>query len=198
LSFKIKENIMGQPVEVKQFFTVEEYLHLETSSETRHEFYKNELFPIEATTRKHNEIVQNLLFEMRPFFRAKGCSVFTETLKVEAIKDVYYPYPDLVLTCDPDDTNPQIITSPILIVEVQSSSTYRHDHAFKWSNYRKMPSLRYYVMIAQDEISVELYSRKSNTSLWSYQEFTSLDDILHFELLDFQLDIKIIYDSVLP
>jgi Uma2 family endonuclease len=192
----LKFCIMGRPAEEKKYFTVEEYLQFEEVSETRHEFYKNELFPIESTTRRHNSIVNNIMIAMRPTFRNKGCDVFTEAVKVEVLKNVYYPYPDLVLTCDPDDTHQQMVKSPILIVEVESPSTTQHDHSFKWSQYRKIPSLRYYMMVAQDEISIELYSRNSNISIWTYQEFTSLDDVLYFEVIDFHLDVKTIYEMI--
>ncbi len=187
---------MGHPAEEKKYFTVEEYLQFEEKSEIRHEFYKNELFPIEATTRRHNEIVQNILFALRAYFREKGCKIFSEAVKVEVLKNIYYPYPDLVLTCDPEDTHQQMVKSPILIVEVESPGTAQHDHTFKWSQYRKIPSLRYYLMVTQNQISVELYSRNSNTTLWAYQEFSSLDDIIHFESLDFQIDMKTIYELI--
>ncbi len=196
LSLPTKLRIMGHPIKEKKHFRVEEYLQFEEESEIRHEFYNNELFPIEATTRRHNEIVQNILFALRAIIRAKGCKIFSEAVKVEVLKNIYYPYPDVVLTCDPEDTHQQMIKSPVLIVEVESPSTFQHDHTFKWMQYRKIPSLRYYMMVAQDSISVELYSRNSNTSLWAFQEFISLEDVLHFELLDFQLSLSTIYELI--
>lgn len=187
---------MGQAAEEKKYYTVEEYLQYEEESEFRSEFYKGELFPIEATTRRHSNIVLNVATTLRTTLRAQGCDIVTENVKVEVIKNVYYPYPDVVLTCDPDDNHTLIIKKPTLIVEVLSPSTSDYDKSFKWKQYRKITSLRYYMMISQDEISVELFSRSDNQSLWSFQEFADIQDIIHLKNPDFDLKLSAIYELI--
>ena len=51
--------IMGHPAEEKKYYTVEEYFQYEEESEFRSEFYKGELFPMAATSIRHNEIVKH-------------------------------------------------------------------------------------------------------------------------------------------
>jgi Uma2 family endonuclease len=187
---------MGRAAEIKKYYTVEEYLQFEEESEIRHEFYQNELFPIEAPTIRHNEIVHNLLFQFRPHFKAEGCKVMTENVKLEAEKNEYYPYPDLMLTCSPDDTHHLIVKYPILLAEVSSPGSIRDEHYFKWSYYRRLSSLRYYLIIAQNRVSVELFSRKTNTTIWTYQEFEDVEDIIHFDLLNFELPLSTIYEGI--
>lgn len=187
---------MGHPAEDKKHFTVEEYLQYEEESEFRNEFYKGELFPVEATTRRHNDIVFNLANIFRSTFRARGCYAYSESVKVEVIKGIYYPYPDAMLTCDPDDDNNLIIKNPVLIAEVLSPGTADHDKNFKWSQYRKMPSLRYYMIVSQSELLVEIFSRKDSKALWTLQYFTNIQDIIHFEYLDFELSLATIYEYV--
>jgi Uma2 family endonuclease len=187
---------MGQAAAEKKCYTVEEYLQHEEESEFRNEFYKGELFPIVATTQRHNDIVHNILFALRPHLRAKGCRIRTENVKLEVIKDVYYPYPDVMLSCDADDTHHLMIKKPILLIEVASPGTAAYDKSFKWKQYRKIPSLRYYMMVSQDEIYVELFSRNDHQSLWVFQEFDDIQDVISLKLLDFELKLSDIYESI--
>jgi Uma2 family endonuclease len=187
---------MGQAVEEKKYYSLAEYLQHEEESEFRSEFFNGELFPIEATTRRHNKIVHNLIRTFVPHFEPKGCEVFTENVKLEVIKDVYYPYPDLILTCDKDDNDSQIVKNPVLIVEVLSPSTADYDRGFKWLRYRKIPSLRYYLIVSQNDIMVEVFSRKDNTSLWTFQEYTDIHSVIQLESLDFDLPVSLVYERI--
>jgi Uma2 family endonuclease len=101
-----------------------------------------------------------------------------------------------MLTCDPDDNDNLIVKNPVLIAEVLSPSTADYDRGFKWLRYRKMPSLRYYMIVSQNEIMVEIFSRKNSNSLWTFQEYTDIQDIIHFENLNFELALSLIYERI--
>ena len=87
----------------KKYISVEEYFEMEKHSEIRHEYYDGEVFAMAGISLNHNEIIQNIAGILRPIFRPKGCKVLLESVKLEAIKHFYYPYPDLMLTCDAED-----------------------------------------------------------------------------------------------
>lgn len=187
---------MGHPLENKKYYTVEEYLQHEETSEFRSEYYKGELYPLMATTKQHNEIVLNIATKLRQHFRPKGCKVFSENVKVEVIKDVYYPYPDVVLSCDANDDDELLVKMPMLIVEVLSKSTSDHDKNFKWEHYRKIPTLRYYLLVSQSKASVECFARTSNIAIWTFQEFDDLSDIIQFPAFDFSISLSEIYEFI--
>jgi Uma2 family endonuclease len=191
-----KIHLMGQAAEEKKYYTLAEYLQHEEESEFRSEFFNGELFPIEATTRRHNNIVQNIASNLRSTFRTQNCEVVTENVKLEAIKGVYYPYPDVMLSCDPDDNDELIIKNPVLIVEVLSPSTADYDRGFKWLRYRKIPSLRYYLIVSQSDTMMEVFSRKDNTSLWTFQEYTDIQSLIRLEGLDFDLPMSLVYERI--
>jgi Uma2 family endonuclease len=99
--FVKKTIVMGESLE-KKSYTVEEYFALEETSEIRHEYFDGEIFAMAGGTLNHNRLTRKVanLIERQ----AKNhCAVFTENVKLEAIKDFYYPYPDVVLTCNPFD-----------------------------------------------------------------------------------------------
>ena len=61
-----------------KLFTVEEYIEFEETSEIRHEFHEGRLFPVEATSRVHNEIIQNAVALIRPVFLKRSCKIYHE------------------------------------------------------------------------------------------------------------------------
>jgi Uma2 family endonuclease len=122
--------IMGESVEKKRY-TIEEYFALEETSEIRHEYFDGEIFAMAGTTLNHNRIAQNVGFSLRKS-KKSNCDIFIENVKLEAIKDFYYPYPDVMLTCNPFDLRQKNkIAHPSLIVEVVSTSTEKYDKTVK-------------------------------------------------------------------
>jgi len=186
---------MGEPFEKKRY-TVEEYFALEEKSEVRHEFFDGEIFAMAGTTLNHNRIAQNVGFSLRKS-KKNHCDIFIENVKLEAIKNFFYPYPDVMLTCNPFDLRERNkIAHPSLIVEVLSISTEMYDKTTKLKKYKAIPSLQYYMLVSQYETSVELYSRV-NTDLWNYQEFTEQNAEIHLEDLDITISLSEIYENII-
>jgi len=50
-------------------------------------------------------------------------------------------------------------TNPCTIIEVLSESMEAKDRGEKWQGYRTIPSLREYVLIAQDQVYVEIFRK---------------------------------------
>lgn len=185
---------MGESVEKKRY-TVEEYFALEETSEIRHEYFDGEIFAMAGTTLNHSRLASNVEFSIRKQ-RKQYCDVFRESVKLEAIKDFYYPYPDVMLTCNPFDLRQKNkIAHPSLIVEVLSTSTEKYDKTIKLKKYKAIASVQYYMLVSQYEISVELYSRVSD-ALWTYEEFTEQNATINLEKLEITLSLSDIYENI--
>jgi len=63
------------------------------------------------------------------------------------------------------------LLNPSLIVEVLSDSTAAYDRGDKFALYRRLPSLREYLLIFQDRVRVECY-RRSADDHWTLTETT--------------------------
>jgi Uma2 family endonuclease len=181
----------------KRKYTVEEYFELDNNSEIRHEFYEGEVFAMAGTTRNHNRLAKKITRLLDDAFEEKGCEAIMQSVKLEAINDKYYPYPDVMLVCDPTDDNSYVIKNPVLIVEVLSNSTGEYDRTFKLRRYRNIPSLDYYLLVSQYEVFVELYSRTKESQMWSYSSYENLNDIVDFSTLGYQLSLKKLYDNII-
>lgn len=185
---------MGESVEKKRY-TIEEYFALEEKSEIRHEYFDGEIFAMAGGTLNHNRLtrkVANLVERQAKNY----CAVFTENVKLEVIRDFYYPYPDIMLTCNPFDLRQKNkIAHPSLIAEVLSKASLKSDITTKLKKYKAIASVQYYMLVSQYEMSVELYSRV-NDALWTYEEFTEQNAMINFEKLEISLSLSDIYENI--
>jgi Uma2 family endonuclease len=74
------------------------------------------------------------------------------------VEDVIY-YPDVMVACSAEDDDPLVENAPCLVVEVASPSTKSIDRREKMLAYRSIPTLRAYLIVAQDDRCVERYWR---------------------------------------
>lgn len=131
----------------------------EELAEVRHEYVAGAVYAMVGTTLRHNQIAGNLFARLNTHLAGSGCRVYISDVKVRA-DEVFY-YPDVVVTCESARPNAVYLTAPALIVEVLSESTEGRDRLEKWSAYRALSSLREYVLIAQDRVSLEIFRRGS-------------------------------------
>ena len=140
--------------------TVEEYLEWESQQEIRHEYVNGELFAMTGGTIPHNDIALNLYRALYPHLRSRGCRVNVSDVKVQISPASPYYYPDVIVSCDPQDLNARkFIQFPQVIVEVLSPSTETKDRGEKFIYYQTMPSLQEYVLIDPEKVAVECYRR---------------------------------------
>ena len=72
------------------------------------------------------------------------------------------------LQLDAEDRN--AATNPTVMVEVLSKGTEAYDRGEKWSHYRKLPSLREYVLVSSQRIAVEVF-RRGVDGEWIYNSY---------------------------
>ncbi|MFN9176746.1 MAG: Uma2 family endonuclease [Synechocystis sp.] len=104
--------------------TPEAYLDWEAQQEIRHEYIDGEILAMAGGTVPHNDIAINLLVALRSHLQKRGCRINVADVKVKSKRGDRYFYPDLVVSCHPDDLNAtQWIQHPKVIIEVLSPST---------------------------------------------------------------------------
>ena len=178
--------------------TVEEYLEFEQDAEIRHEYVAGQIYGMTGSSREHNLIATNLISSLRPHLRGGSCRAFVSDMKVE-IKtssqraDLFY-YPDVVVTCNPQDRKRYFLTSPCLVIEILSSSTQATDRREKRINYQSLDSLQEYVLVSQDEIKVEIY-RRDNSNNWTVETLDKNDN-LALNSVGLTLTMADIYEDV--
>ena len=145
--------------------SIQEYLEDEPTGDIRHEYIAGQVYAMAGAGEKHNRISLNIAFHLRAATRGKSCGVFINDMKVRVEHHDSFYYPDVLVTCDPQDTQPFYKKFPCLIVEVLSPSTETIDRREKWVAYRTLPSLHHYLLVSQDNRRLEWHSRDT-TGRW--------------------------------
>ena len=181
------------------FISTTDYLEGEKTSQVRHEYLGGQIFAMSGGSEEHNRIAGNIYANLLRHLRGSGCKTFIADMKVKIAvaqnsSDIFY-YPDVMVTCDPQDTEKYYKSFPCLIVEVLSPSTQDLDRREKRLNYQSLGSLQEYVLVSQTEMKVEVY-RPSEAGYWS-REILGKEDFLELKSVGLTLTMTDIYDEVL-
>jgi Uma2 family endonuclease len=183
--------------DVKTRYTPQEYLAFERKSPIKHEYYDGEIFAMSGVSREHNLIAGNLFREMSLQLRGRPCEAYISDVRVRVSPAGPYTYPDVVAVCGErrfEDSEVDTLLNPNVIVEVLSPTTEAYDRGKKFAHYRRLESLREYVLIAQDQVCVERYTRQGDE--WLLTELTRLEDTLRLESIGCAVGLREIYERV--
>jgi Uma2 family endonuclease len=186
------------PSVVTRRVTPEEYLEREREAEFRHEYREGEIVAMSEASRWHGRIVNNLAGELRQRLRNRKCYVYSTDLRLAARTARLYTYPDVIVTCGEEqyiDDQFDTLLNPVVLFEVLSDSTKAYDRGKKFQSYRTVESLRDYVLVAQDKIHVEHWTRQPNHE-WTKTEFRNRADAIKFSSIDVELPLSEIYLKV--
>lgn len=181
-----------------QKLTLAEAIQIERENDCRYEFFHGEITAMAGGRLNHYRISDRIGDFLKARFRPKGCEIYLENVKVEAIANAYYPYPDVMLSCHSFDTkkNNLFCRFPSLVVEVLSKGTTGVDKGRKLLAYRNMPSVKHYLLVSQYEVLVEVYSRIEDSRFFRHAVYQSLDEEIELEHLEFNLPVGKIYENI--
>lgn len=178
--------------------TVDDYLEGEQATEVKHEYLGGQVVAMGGASDKHGLIAGALYAALLPAARRKACQLFSAEMKVRVDHDgeSYFYYPDLLLSCQPDDKESAYYRRhPCLLVEVLSPSTERIDTREKLFAYRLLPSLREYLLLRQDRVQADLY-QWSDEGRWQHHVLGQPDDALALRCLDAAVSLRDVYADV--
>jgi Uma2 family endonuclease len=190
---KAEHAIMPQSVR-HALLSVEDYLAREDGADCRHEYIDGRIYAMTGASRAHGLITLNIAAQLRPSLRGTPCQMFANDMKVRlriAEQDLFY-YPDLLLTCDPNDRETYYCTAPCLLIEVLSDSTERIDRREKFLSYQRLPSLQAYWLVAQQERRLEIFRRSHE---WHMETITT--GSVSVDCLGVELSLDAIYEDVI-
>jgi Uma2 family endonuclease len=113
-------------------------------------------------------------------------------------QNTLYTYPDVsVISGAPQfaDDNFDVITNPVVLVEVLSESTKNYDRGEKFKLYRDLPSLQNYLLIAPDSPLVEVFSKKE-AQLWELHIYQNLSEIINIASLAIEVPMQELYLNI--
>jgi Uma2 family endonuclease len=147
----------------KVHLTFAAYLELERSSAVKHEYLRGEVFAMAGGTVEHARLQATFARELGIALSGKPCNVFSSDLRIRVLATDRATYADVVVVCGKTETapdDPDSVVNPVVLVEVLSDSSEASDRGEKFAHYRRIPSLRDYVLVSQKGPRLEVYSRE--------------------------------------
>jgi Uma2 family endonuclease len=178
-------------------YTPEEYLALERRAAFKSEFIDGRIVAMTGAQRPHIVIVHNLDREIGARLLDGPCEVYPTEMKVRIDASGRYVYPDLCVSCDPrfEDGATDVLLNPVLIVEVLSESTEAYDRGEKFFHYRRIESLREYVLVSRKECRVERFTREGD--FWRHTSVDDPDGSLRLDSLGVEVPLRLVYAKAL-
>ncbi|TDN35913.1 Uma2 family endonuclease [Hymenobacter sp. UV11] len=176
-------------------YTAEEYFALEVKSEVRHDFFEGQIIKRPGDTATHNTIVGNCMMALRQALRHSESQVYTLGILLVVSENEHYTYPNLLVCCADDGAGEiALIRQPQLLLQVSYPETEADDHGLKFNQYKKLPSLRHYVLVAQPTWRVEWY-RRNEANEWVIVVLTEPNEVLAIQELNLSLTVAQVYEE---
>ncbi len=175
-----------------------EYLARERAASFKSEYYRGEMFAMAGASFVHTRIKENLSIWVGGSLQGSRCQSLSSDLRVKIPSTGLYTYPDFIIVCDPpelEDDHGDNLLNPTAIVEILSKSTEGYDRGTKFDHYRRLQSLKEYVLISQHKPLVERFVRQSDDT-WVLALFSNVDGDFNFASVPVRIAMRNIYDGV--
>lgn len=170
--------------------TPEEYLSGELFSQCKHELIEGYVYAMAGASANHERISGNVYRKFGNHLESLPCEPFGSDMKVRVGDNFFYP--DVLVDCSFDESQPYYTQTPVIIVEVISRSTRKTDEQLKRLQYTSIVGLKEYVLIEQDFVDITVF--RENDS-WRPTHYFLGEDIL-FESIELTLSVEEIYHRV--
>jgi Uma2 family endonuclease len=169
------------------YMTVEQYFLLDESSDAKYEYLdgyayllrppssaydENAVLDLAAGSTAHAALSVRIAAVLDDALAGGPCVVYSSDAKVK-IDDRRYFYPDVTVACGQQDK--AILTDPVVVIEVLSSTTEKRDRGTKFKAYKRLPSLQEYVLIGSEYKAIEVYWREG--TFWKQYDYQEGDMI---------------------
>lgn len=190
--------IMSAQKQIRTMLTAEEYLEQEKAADFKSEFVNGDVTAMAGGSSEHDEIATNILSSLKQQLRERPCRVFSSDFKVRIDKANAFRYPDVSGLCGPvlyHDKTRDAYCNPAVIFEVLSPSTEAYNRGEKFRLYRLLDSLFEYILVRQDRVEVEVWTR-GNDGVWTSVIYNERTDSFRLRTLDCSLTLGDIYEKV--
>jgi Uma2 family endonuclease len=143
-------------------YTLDDYLALEASSNTKHEYLDGQIYAMAGGTPEHAALAAAVIGLLFPQLRSGRYQAHDADLRVRVGATGLTTYPDVTVICgrrERDAKDEQAVTNPTLIIEVLSRSTEGYDRGDKFEHYKGLASLRQYMLVSHREPQIEVWTR---------------------------------------
>ena len=172
-----------------------EYLDWEQAQDVKHEYVDGQVFAMAGASDAHGTVAGNFFALLRSHVRGGPCRAFVADMKVRVAPEGPFFYPDVVVTCDERDRGSEYFKEhPIAVIEVLSDATAAFDRGRKFEAYRRIDTLREYVLVDPERRRVECF-RRDEQGRWVLYPFGPEGEV-ELESLAFRCTFDALYEDV--
>jgi len=181
----------------KQKISIEEYLEMENASPEKHEYYQGEVFAMSGAKVPHVIINDNILTALKQKLKGKPCKPFGNDMRIHIEANTLFTYPDISIVCgdiitlNNDEYN---VLNPSVLIEVLSKGTKNYDRGDKFKLYREIPTLKEYVLIDSESLSVEIFRLNENKH-WELEEYKTDAESFEIKTINTNLSFDEVYEG---
>ena len=183
----------------KPELSFEDWLEGERRSlDERYEYLAGEVFAMSGGSAEHHAIISNINRELSYQSKGRPCHVYGQGMRLQIATADAGKYPDLMALCGEQqfhDGRRDLLLNPSLIVELLSDSTEGYDRGEKFALYRRLPSLKEYLLVAQDRVSVEL-CEPGDDGRWVLSTYEDLAMQVPLPSIGCELSVAEVYDRI--
>lgn len=143
--------------------TPEQYLAIDREAEVKSEYHDGQMFAMAGGTVNHSTVCIELARLIGNQLAGRNCFIHGSDLRLYVPATGLYTYPDLTVVCGPRRLlGNDCLLNPTLIAEVVSPKTEAYDRGQKFESYQSIESFQQYLLVAQDRVRVDLFTRQPN------------------------------------
>lgn len=147
-------------------YTYADYVGVELTSSTKHEFFNGEIYAMAGGTSEHAALSAEVVRLLGNALGERPCRVYTSDLRIYVQSVGLATFPDGSVICgQPVEHEPSpksTALNPLVLVEVTSDSSEEYDTGFKLEAYRTIPSLADYVVVSHRERRITVHHRETD------------------------------------
>jgi Uma2 family endonuclease len=158
--------------------TPDEFLAWEREQPGRHHYVRGAIFDMSGGSMRHNTLGAELAATFATAVRAADCRTFSPDQKIGVADDLFV-YADCSVACPPFTNRSgakDVLTNPVVIVEVLSKSTESYDRGDKLRDYLSLASVQYVLLVSQQAVRIDLFRREPKGAI-QYETFGAGDTI---------------------
>ena len=190
----MSEKILSQP---EKNYTVEEYLKMERRRANKHEFSNGKILATAGSTRRHNLICTNSIIAVGSRLRGHKCEIYANDMRVR-LSPSRFCYPDVIIVNGEPvfaDSETDVLLNPTVVVEIISNSNGQSGKTEKVESYLAMDSIRECLLIKEDDMRVEHYSKQS-AKQWVFRIYNDREDVISLDSVGCKVSLAEIYAQV--
>ncbi len=177
--------------------SVDEYLNIERNSGKKSEYLNGKVLATNNSNRTHNLIVSNITIAVGSRLSGNKAEIYVSNMRVQ-VNPERFSYPSVVIVSgEPSflDNKSDVLINPTVVFEIYSKDTSFHDKTAKLEAYLAMPSIRECLLVKEDEMRVEHYT-KQNAKQWIYRIYNDRDEVVTIDALNCKVSMTEIYAQI--